>query len=186
MDECFVFGNLGYNRDNDCAALLKEHYKGSARWLLLNDCCHSGTIWDIPTDMKKATKDFPPNIMSMSAARDVQTAKQSSGLFESDNLEGVFTCYFLKSLRENQGISAREIEPFVNAGMRDFCSELVTCPTRNGLLDEPRSAFPAECIKPQSSFTNLTVYFSSSPCNEYIVSAAPLSAVGVRVVRGGI
>ena len=74
-DEAMVFEDT-YVLDDDLAAAVKKNCNGTCRVLLLNDCCRSGTIWDIPEDISRAERTFPPNVMSISSSKDSQTSKQ--------------------------------------------------------------------------------------------------------------
>lgn len=55
-----------YVLDEKLADLIKNHANGKAK-VLINDCCYSGTIWDIPIEPEKMAQ-FPPNIICMSTA----------------------------------------------------------------------------------------------------------------------
>jgi hypothetical protein len=46
LDEAIVF-DQGFILDNKLVQTLKENANGKAKMLLLSDCCHSGSIWDL-------------------------------------------------------------------------------------------------------------------------------------------
>jgi uncharacterized caspase-like protein len=70
-DEALVFDDA-FVTDDVLAKLLSDSGKpGNSRVLLLNDCCHSGSIWDL-------SQGSPPGILCISAAKDSETAKQTS------------------------------------------------------------------------------------------------------------
>lgn len=135
-DECFCFVDT-YIIDDDLAAMVKSHYKGNARWCLLSDCCHSGTIWDIPTDIKKAEKEFPANVISMSAAQDAEQAMQVSGMDGVESAVGAFTCLFFKSVRERVDATPNDVLVAVNSGIEGYGHQAVFTPTSRGIMDEP-------------------------------------------------
>ena len=93
--QAMVFDD-GYIANNELADILKNYSNGCAKTLLLCDCCHSGTIWNIPSDPVEALK-FPANIVSVSSSSDEQTAKQGS---INNNSQGLFTFFFWKTLKE--------------------------------------------------------------------------------------
>jgi hypothetical protein len=40
--------------DDDLENIHQKHAKGKAKVLMINECCHSVTIYDIPLDFQKA------------------------------------------------------------------------------------------------------------------------------------
>ena len=83
MDECLVFRN-GTVVDDDIADMVKR-YNNCKKLTLVADCCHSGTIFDIPSTN--------PNVTTFSAARDTEYAAQVT----ADHKEcGIFTYYMWK------------------------------------------------------------------------------------------
>jgi hypothetical protein len=52
-DQVMVF-DTRYIIDDDLETILQKHEKEKAKVLLINDCCHSGTMYDIPLDLQKA------------------------------------------------------------------------------------------------------------------------------------
>ncbi|EAY09426.1 hypothetical protein TVAG_420480 [Trichomonas vaginalis G3] len=95
-NEAYVFEN-GSQVECTPDDTLQKHlvqYKTNAnlKVILLSDCCHSGTIWDLNKS------DSPQNCISISAAQDKQTAKQTQ--VESKE-QGIFTYYLMKFLEQN-------------------------------------------------------------------------------------
>lgn len=79
-DECLLFCDRTV-LDDDIARVIKES-KQCQKLILMADCCHSGTIYDIePRD----------DIITLSACRDNQTAKQ---VMVTRKGNGVFSYYF--------------------------------------------------------------------------------------------
>lgn len=79
-DECLLFRDRTV-LDDDIARVIKES-KQCRKLILMADCCHSGTIYDIePRD----------DIITLSACRDNQTAKQ---VMVTRKGNGVFSYYF--------------------------------------------------------------------------------------------
>jgi hypothetical protein len=133
FDQNLVFPE-GHIKDDELAKCLKDYAKGIAKILLLNDCCHSGTIWDIPTDLVEAARTFPPGIVSFSAAQDSETAKQAT----IDKMsQGLFTYYFWKFSKENPGITLEKLTPMLNAKLKEYNQETSMTPTRQILLRHP-------------------------------------------------
>lgn len=135
-DEVMVFEN-GYVLDDDLAVALKENHNPTCRVLLLNDCCRSGTIWDIPEDMRKAEREFPENILSISASTDRQTSKQVSGLGKIRSMQGLFTFHFFQLIRENPDVTPDAIVPILNKELRRFQQNVTMLPTRRTMMKEP-------------------------------------------------
>jgi hypothetical protein len=99
---------------------------------LLNDCCHSGSIWNIPKDQTSALA-FPGNIISFSASEERETSKQES---RENGMHGLFTYYFWKHYKENSGIAFRELQPLVDESLVQFNQHAVVTPTRSLLASE--------------------------------------------------
>lgn len=135
MDEVMVF-DKGYIVDDDLALAVKENCNGRAKVLLLNDCCRSGTIWDIPP-LKEAQVSWPPNILSMSAARDSQTAKQTKGLGKNSAMQGLFTFHLFQNVRTNIRNTPREIRNALNTILKKYNQEVQVYVTRTELMDLP-------------------------------------------------
>lgn len=131
-DEVMVFDS-GYIVDDDLAIYLQKYSAGTAHTILLSDCCHSGTIWDIPEDLRTA-KSFPANLMSVSSSNDSQTSKQ---LELQSNLQGVFTFNLWTLVRNRPSITPLEAKKFLNKEMRQFNQEFVIYPTRKEMLSRP-------------------------------------------------
>ncbi|KAH0789096.1 Clan CD, family C14, metacaspase-like cysteine peptidase [Histomonas meleagridis] len=131
-DEVMVFDD-GYIVDDDLAICLKENCNGAARIILLTDCCHSGTIWDIPENIRNAIA-FPPNIIAISSAADNQTSKQAT---INEIEQGLFTHHFWKFLKENPRLTSNEMEVKINDKLHKYNQKYCATPTRAGLTNTP-------------------------------------------------
>lgn len=132
QDEAMVFDN-GYIVDDQLVEYLEKYANGKARVLLLTDCCHSGSIWDLQS-AQKAKKKLPKNIISISAAKDSQTAKQANIGKKS---QGLFTYYFWKIVNENPNITAKQIEAKINPFLQKFKQVYQFAATAGGPENQP-------------------------------------------------
>ena len=107
-DELMVFRD-GLLRDDRIAEEIVKAYPinmQKKKLILIADCCHSGTIFDVST-IRKSSKKIP--VIGIGACSDNQTAKQEwfgfgdSGAVYKGN--GVFSHYFWKAVneRDNDG-----------------------------------------------------------------------------------
>ena len=81
LDECLFFSD-GLITDDESSSII-EKYKQCDKLTLFSDCCHSGTIYDIPDR---------GDVVCISACLDTQTAKQINN--------GMFTYYLSKYLKQ--------------------------------------------------------------------------------------
>jgi hypothetical protein len=135
-DEVMVFDD-GYVVDDTLADMLKKNCTGRCRVVLISDCCRSGTIWDIPANVREAERRFPPNIVSFSASADCQTSKQAGGLGQIRAAQGLFTFHFFRLAREYPGITPEQIILLVNREIRQYQQTCVVLPTRAALMSSP-------------------------------------------------
>lgn len=132
FDEAMVF-DKGYVLDDDLLKNLLSYAKNGKRILLLTDCCHSGSIWDIQSGSYMKLK-LPPNIVSISAAKDSQTAKQTK-MNQKD--QGIFSYFFWKFLNENPKLSPKEIEKKMNENLAKYKQAIEITSSSKGLLTKP-------------------------------------------------
>ncbi|OHT15977.1 Clan CD, family C14, metacaspase-like cysteine peptidase [Tritrichomonas foetus] len=132
LDEVMIFDD-GIVVDDKLVELIKKHATGRAKITLLNDCCHSGTIWDLPTDPKKAMK-FPPNIVCISAAKDNQTAKQAK---QRSNDQGLFTFFVFQEVRRNPNLTPKELQKIISEQLKKYKQTCLITPTRQELMNVP-------------------------------------------------
>jgi hypothetical protein len=129
-DEVMVF-DTGYVVDDELANYLRRYCRAK-RTVLLNDCCHSGTLWDLTPKPKLAP--IPPGVMSISSALDSQTAKQTK--LEARD-QGIFTFYFWNYFTDDQEISPNELAVIINKNLAKYKQVVVLSTTSEEMLDEP-------------------------------------------------
>lgn len=132
-DEVVVFDD-GVVVDDKLADYLKKYHNNYAHTVLLSDCCHSGTVWDIPENVQQAELEFPPNILSVSASKDNQTAKQTR--IES-NSQGIFTFNFFTVIRNNPYLTIGEVKNMIDPQLKKFNQQIEMYPTRMDMLSKP-------------------------------------------------
>ena len=130
-DEVMIFDDT-YIVDDKLAETLK-HANGKTKVILINDCCHSGTMYDIPDDMTEAGK-LPANIICLSAADDDETAKQGQ---QNSNDQGFFTFFFFQEVRRNRAITPSAIMDNVSSQLKTYEQCVVVSPTREELMTTP-------------------------------------------------
>lgn len=136
MDEVMVFDD-GFIVDDDLAGAVKRNCSGQCKVLLLNDCCRSGTIWDVPEDIKVAERTWPANVLSMSAAKDSQTAKQTKGLGKVAAMQGLFTFNLFQNIRTNRKSTPRQLQVKLTSQLKQYKQDVQVSVTRRELLDQP-------------------------------------------------
>lgn len=105
-DEALVFDDAFLVDDKLLDAIKSSRKPNNCKVILLTDCCHSGSIYDL-----QSGSNLPPNIMSLSAARDSETAKQTS--MEGKD-QGIFTFYFFKLLQQTPTLTPTTMETQIN------------------------------------------------------------------------
>ncbi|OHT11283.1 Clan CD, family C14, metacaspase-like cysteine peptidase [Tritrichomonas foetus] len=132
FDEAMVF-DKGHIIDDKLVQILQDNANGKTRILLLTDCCHSGSIWDIQSAEKHNIK-LPGNIISVSAAKDAQTAKQTT---IGNKSQGIFTYFFWKTLNANPTATPDEIANVINGNLKRFNQFLVCAETTPAMAKQP-------------------------------------------------
>lgn len=105
-DEALVFRDKSI-LDDELGYIL-EKYNKTKKLTLIPDCCHSGTIFDVPKDAK--------NILTISASYDSETAKQT---FIDHKGNGIFTYYFWKYF-PSCGNSSKKLMGLINSKIKAF------------------------------------------------------------------
>jgi hypothetical protein len=130
-DEAMVFDS-GHIVDDDLLTLLKECGPNDVPILLLSDCCHSGSIWDLQSEADKSK--LPKMAISVSAAKDSQTAKQTK-INSKD--QGIFTYFFWKILNAKPKITPTQITSIINKGMAKFNQHYTVSVANDETLKKP-------------------------------------------------
>ena len=131
-DEAFVFDD-GVIADDVLIDHLIDCKNPNNKLVLVTDACHSGTIWDIQAGSVHG-RQLPDNIMSISAANDAQTAKQT--MINSQE-QGIFTYHLTKTLKKNPSMTPRELQASMKSALRKYQQSFSIGTTNEALLDEP-------------------------------------------------
>jgi hypothetical protein len=143
LDEAMVFEN-GFLIDDQLKESLSKC--GCARTVLLSDCCHSGSIWDLQSvsitrgiklkgrGILSKTEAKGVNIISISAATDSQTAKQT--MMESKD-QGVFSFHFWEAVNKNKKITSNQMEDVLANVLGKYQQRYTAAATDPAMLDEP-------------------------------------------------
>jgi hypothetical protein len=132
FDEAMVFDE-GYIVDDKLLDALSENANGTTRVLLLSDCCHSGSIWDLQSAIEKGKK-LPANLLSISAAADSQTAKQTT---VNKMSQGIFSFYLWKALNSKQKSTPNDLTSSVSPNLTRFNQKVVAASSTPAMLDQP-------------------------------------------------
>ena len=131
-DEAMVFVD-GLVIDDELVASLCKNKNESNKCVLMSDCCHSGTIWDIQAGSVGGRK-LPANTMSISAANDKQTAKQTV----AERLEqGMFTYNLMKILKKEPNLSANECKAKLTTVLKKYQQTVTLGATTESMLTNP-------------------------------------------------
>ena len=130
-DEALVFDDDFLIDDKLADAIANSGKPSSSIVCLLSDCCHSGSIYDLDSKVYKGR--MPPNVMSLSAARDSETAKQTN---VEGNDQGIFTFYFYKLLSQDSTLSPRGMQAQIGQYLKRFDQNFVIDSTTDSLLNE--------------------------------------------------
>jgi hypothetical protein len=133
FDEAMIFDD-GHILDDDLREILVQSFTGKARVLLLTDCCHSGSIWDLQSKVLKGQKKIPPNILSFAATRDNQTAKQMTVNGQS---QGIFSFYFWQAVNANPKGGPKAIASIIDKQMARFNQKAVVFASSPVMEREP-------------------------------------------------
>ena len=131
-DEALVFvdGNV---IDDTLANSLSENKNPDSKITFITDCCHSGSIWDLQSKTMK-DRPLPVNVVSISAASDKQTSKQTV----VERMEqGMFSYHFRKTVMANKTITPNELKKALAKNLRTYGQTVTLASTSDGLLDQP-------------------------------------------------
>jgi hypothetical protein len=132
QDEAFVFDDGTVIDDVLLQHLCEKKHPDSAL-VLVTDACHSGSIWDIPTITIRG-RNLPPNVLSLAAANDAQTAKQTM-IDRKD--QGVFTYNLAKILNADLHASPRDIAAKMKPALKSYAQSFTVGATTPSLVDVP-------------------------------------------------
>ncbi|EAY02467.1 hypothetical protein TVAG_055560 [Trichomonas vaginalis G3] len=132
FDEAFFFVN-GAVVDDVLIKHLCEKKNPSSVLTLVTDACHSGSIWDIQGGNTKG-RTLPKNVISISAASDKQTAKQT--VVEKVE-QGMFSYNLRKLLRTVPNAKPAEVKKGLKTVLEKFCQTCNIALTSRELLDLP-------------------------------------------------
>lgn len=131
-DEAMVFAD-GNVLDDTLVDSLIDHKNNSNKVILISDCCHSGSIWDIQGGNVNGRK-LPSGLISVSAANDKQTAKQTY----AERLEqGMFTYNLMKTLKADPDMNAMECKKRLTNVLRRYAQTVTVATTSKELLTLP-------------------------------------------------
>jgi hypothetical protein len=132
QDEAFVFDD-GFIVDDDLITHLSDNKNPDSEVVLVTDACHSGTIWDIQAGNVKG-RQLPPGVISISAAADAQTAKQTM----IDRVDqGVFTYNLCKTLKSEPYLTPNELAAKMKTILKKYQQTFVVGTTSPKFLTEP-------------------------------------------------
>lgn len=131
-DEAFVFDD-GNIVDDVLIEHLIDCKHPDSKLILITDACHSGSIWDIQGGCVHG-RELPKRIISLSAASDRQTAKQT--MIDRQE-QGIFTSNMTKLLKAEPELSPNALAPKMRAQLRKFGQTFTVGTTSPELLDEP-------------------------------------------------
>lgn len=117
-DEVFISLDLQGIVDDEMVEILKQIPKGVNVFILM-DCCHSGTIVDLPYsiydgrgyNIKNNTNNFDADIYMLSGCRDEQVSYDA---FINNKFQGAMTNAFYTALRNRKSISVRYLLGYVH------------------------------------------------------------------------
>lgn len=132
MDEAmgFVDGNV---IDDQLVEEISANKNTSSRIVLMSDCCHGGSIWDIQNGQVHG-KPLPSNILSVAATNDRQTAKQ---MYTDRKEQGLFTYNLMKILNSNPKMSPIDCKKKLVGCLRKFGQTVTLASTSPEMLNQP-------------------------------------------------
>lgn len=131
-DEALVFDDAFIVDDVLADTIANSGKPQSSKVCLLSDCCHSGSIYDLQSGNFKG-RQMPQNVMSLSAAKDEETAKQTS-IEGTDS--GIFTFYFFKLLAAKTSLTPKQMDGEINGYLKKFDQNYICYATNPPFLDQ--------------------------------------------------
>ena len=105
----------------------------SSKLICVTDACHSGSMWDIQSGNKNG-RVLPDNMISVSAANDKQTAKQT---MIDRKEQGIFTSNMCTYLGKKKDASPNEISAELKTALRKYSQTMTVATTTDSLLTSP-------------------------------------------------
>ncbi|OHT07748.1 Clan CD, family C14, metacaspase-like cysteine peptidase [Tritrichomonas foetus] len=130
-DEAVVFDDDVVLDDELAEILSKCNKPEKSKCVMINDCCHSGTIWELDSNRYRKRKT-PNGIISMAASSDDQTSKQTS-IGGKD--QGIFTYYFFTILGNYPKITPNEMKEKIEEYISRFNQTFTVFSTSPELKD---------------------------------------------------
>ena len=129
-DEAMVFidGNI---IDDDLFKTILDYKVETSKCVLISDCCHSGTIWDIQSGLHYCNK-LPNNVMSISAATDKQTAKQC---YIEKLEQGIFTYNMNNIVKLDPNITPLQLKERLKNILKRYGQTVVIATTSEDMLN---------------------------------------------------
>ncbi|EAY21824.1 hypothetical protein TVAG_248830 [Trichomonas vaginalis G3] len=131
-DEAMFFTD-GTVIDDVLVDCLIEHKNKESKVILISDCCHSGSIWDIQGGNVNG-RSLPNGIISVSASNDKQTAKQTIAERQE---QGMFTYNLMKTLKTQPNLTAIECKKNLSNILRRYAQTVTIATTSAELLTVP-------------------------------------------------
>lgn len=131
-DEAFVFDD-GIVIDDILVEHLIANKNPENEVVMVTDACFSGSIWDIQSGNVNG-RVLPDRIMSISAANDKQTAKQT--MIQRAE-QGIFTYNMTKILKRNPAITPPQLQTEMRKILRKYGQSVTVATTNQSLLHEP-------------------------------------------------
>lgn len=130
-DEAMVFsdGNL---IDDMLIKTVIEYKNENNKTVLVSDCCHSGSIWDIQSGLHFA-KRLPSKIISISAATDKQTSKQT---YIENREQGIFTYNMSKVLKNEPNLTPLQLKEKLTQSLKPYRQTITIATTSEEMLSK--------------------------------------------------
>jgi hypothetical protein len=132
QDEAFVFDD-GVVIDDDLISHLCTNKNPSNAIVLVTDACHSGSIWDIQAGSVNG-RTLPSGIISVSAATDAQTAKQTM-INRKD--QGIFTYNLTKLIAAEPNLTPTQIGNKIKVELKKYQQNFTVGTTSVEFLSQP-------------------------------------------------
>ena len=130
-DEAMVFDD-SFLVDDILIEHLMKNKNDDSIVTLITDACHSGSIWDLQSQVEG--RSLPPNIISISAATDKQTAKQT--VMERMD-QGMFTYHLKRTIKSNANATPLDLRKAMKPQLQKYQQNVTIATTSEELLHTP-------------------------------------------------